>query len=71
VPISPKPGKYQLTAVADYRQGGEREQTTADTADLEVVINPSERNGLAAAILIFRMDHLRSRGALVTAVTST
>ena len=22
VPLSPKPGKYQLTAIADYRQGG-------------------------------------------------
>jgi hypothetical protein len=36
VPISPKPGKYQLTAIVDHRQGGEQEQTTADTADLEV-----------------------------------
>jgi beta-galactosidase GanA len=36
VPMSPKPGKYQLAAIADYRQDGEQEQTTADTADLEV-----------------------------------
>ena len=36
VPLSPKPGEYQLAAIADYRQDGEREQTTADTADLEV-----------------------------------
>jgi hypothetical protein len=36
IPISPKPGKYQMTAVADHRQGSEQEQTTADRADLEV-----------------------------------
>jgi hypothetical protein len=36
VPISPKPGGYQLAVIADYRQDGEREQTTADTAELEV-----------------------------------
>ena len=37
VPIAPNPEKYQLTALADYRQGSEQEQTTADTADLEVL----------------------------------
>jgi uncharacterized membrane protein len=36
VPISPKPAEYQLAAIADYRQDGEREQTAADTVDLEV-----------------------------------
>lgn len=36
VPIAPKPGEYYLVAIANYRQGGEQEQSTADTADLEV-----------------------------------
>jgi hypothetical protein len=26
VPIPPKPGKYQLTAIAGYRQGGEQDR---------------------------------------------